>query len=257
MVAGRSGRLCRSIANTTCSNAGGTSSRARNAAFTCGAASSINAALFGKITRPLSSSVSTTPIENMSLRGSAGSSRSCSGAMYMILPLTLPTAVSWSRPSNLAMPKSASFTAPPLPIRMFSGLTSRCTSARCLPSGPASVCAWSRARAIGRAISMITAAGSVLPAMRSSPEALMPSTSSKARKGTPLTSPEPIIWTTCGCRSSPPMRHSSRNISVYILSPRNLSRMRLTTHQRGMSPRSSIARWISAMPPVPIGPSNR
>ncbi|CAM4044273.1 hypothetical protein COSO111634_31930 [Corallococcus soli] len=59
---------------------------------------------------PVSSSHSTTPSANTSVRASTLSPRACSGDMYANLPLSTPGLVSVL--PAFAMPKSVSFTAP-------------------------------------------------------------------------------------------------------------------------------------------------
>ena len=79
--------------------------------------------------RAHTSSNSTMPAANTSLRQSTGSPRACSGDMYAYLPLMTPSSSSTSRAR--AIPKSTIFTLPSHDRRMFWGDTSRCT----MPSG--------------------------------------------------------------------------------------------------------------------------
>ncbi len=96
------------------------------------------ARLPGRPAAPTSISYSTAPNEKMSERRSAGSPRTCSGAMYPTVPSTAPTpliavavgaAVRSSRSSSgcvsLARPKSRILTTPSLVRKRFSGFRSR------------------------------------------------------------------------------------------------------------------------------------
>ena len=71
------------------------------------------------------------------------------------------------------MPKSATFTRPPSPIRMFAGLMSRCTTPRS--------CANASAVATDSAISR-TSVTDILPRERSSSPSVVPGTHSIAMK---------------------------------------------------------------------------
>ncbi len=85
---------------------------------------------------PVAISYSTTPSEKMSERASTGFPFACSGDMYAAVPTTSCGAVTRAvvagpNPAtgvaglSLAMPKSRTFSRPPLPIMMFAGLMSR------------------------------------------------------------------------------------------------------------------------------------
>ncbi len=59
------------------------------------------------------------------MRPSSSVPLTCSGDMYEGVPTAIPSLVSASSPSSLAMPKSISFTSPDLVSITFAGLMSR------------------------------------------------------------------------------------------------------------------------------------
>ena len=78
--------------------------------------------------RPATISYITMPSEYRSLRGSGCAPCACSGEKYVAVPMTEPTCVRLASVGAFiarAMPKSATFTWPFEPIRMFAGLMSR------------------------------------------------------------------------------------------------------------------------------------
>lgn len=100
---------------------------------------------------PVVISYSSAPNAKMSLRASASSPSSCSGAMYWNVPRIVPSVVSGfcivapstttSIAALFARPKSSSF-APDLVIITFAGFKSRCTTpARCARCSASAICA--------------------------------------------------------------------------------------------------------------------
>ncbi len=87
---------------------------------------------------PWTASHSATQYENWSARASQGSPRSCSGAMYLTVPATLPDAVTVVPSAAIAAsPKSPTRARPSRSTRTFSGLKSRCTiPSRCAATRP-------------------------------------------------------------------------------------------------------------------------
>ena len=79
----------------------------------------------------------------MSLRPSSGSPRNCSGDIYGVVPAnTMDSAVSVAPAggvSEIATPKSTTFTLPVVEIMMLPGLISRCTMPRRWASSSAAV----------------------------------------------------------------------------------------------------------------------
>ena len=138
-----SGSLARHL-STTCSNAGGvsgcSSAIGRGVSLTIAAMRLV--LVFPSNARcPVAISYSTAPREKMSVRASACSPSSCSGAMYWNVPTMEPSCVSGlccvaasrltSMTLDFARPKSSSF-APDFVIMMLPGFRSRCTiPARC------------------------------------------------------------------------------------------------------------------------------
>ncbi len=113
------------------------------------------------IVRPASSSHSTMPSENTSLRPSSGDAVVCSGDMYAYLPLTWPGLVRSSViAAALAMPKSHSLTTPSYDTIKFAGDTSRWTRPIGPPVEPRSSCAWWSAAAASAPRRATSAGGS-------------------------------------------------------------------------------------------------
>ena len=133
----RASRLCARAQPTALASAGGV----RGAACSIGCQRPSRITFIASTTSPrstivraASSSHSTTPSENTSLRPSSGRPTVCSGDMYAYLPFTTPGRVSSALIAALAMPKSTSLVTPSNDTIRLCGDTSRWTSASGEPS---------------------------------------------------------------------------------------------------------------------------
>ena len=144
--------------------------RARSVGSRCNLASAVSASDSPiKGTRPAKHSYKTSPRPYRSARPSSGLPRTCSGERYFAVPIMMLSLVRSSplETSALAIPKSASKQRASFVIKIFPGLTSRCTKF-CL-------CASSRAAATAKPI-WIVSCGCSFFCLSSTSRKLFPST---------------------------------------------------------------------------------
>ena len=129
---------CRRRARRSCGRSGSSLRRARTAPLRTRSSVSISlspsSGANGRA-RSRASRTGTSASENASARPSRAVPFTCSGDMYVSLPLMSPACVAPSSDASFAMPKSATLVAPSLVMKMLSGLTSRWTRPKRVPCG--------------------------------------------------------------------------------------------------------------------------
>ena len=168
---------------------------------------------------------------------------SCSGAMYAKVPGTRPVAVRAASPASKprAMPRSTTTVRPPGPIRMFAGLTSRCTR-------PAAWIAPRPLRRVDEPLELTRASGGPasvngLPIEESLPHGASPIEDRSCSAG-PVTGPYDAV-----------IRKSARGVHEAPVSSRQLPHQGCRVVRRrgpsGREPRRSGASEIDSM--IPLG----
>ena len=204
--------------------------------------------------RPAHISQMTTDAAYTSVRRSTVARRSCSGAMYAILPLSCPSRVVWIRTAAFATPKSRTRAMPSAPTITFCGDTSRWT----ISSGwPCSVFAsWAACRPWRMPAAMVTATPSGTSSLASAAARIKrasdsPCTYSMMTKSSPCVAATSIVCTMFGCRMRAASRASSRSIETNSGSCARCGCRRLMPTTR-VNPAAPIVlpRCTVAMPPA-------
>src|SRR5215211_2343208 len=200
----------------------------------------------GRVTRPVTDSMSTTPSAYRSARASSVAPVPCSGAAYRAVPTSAPVgSVQLASASARARPKSATRTVPCSSNSRFAGLTSRWTSPR--------ECAYESAVATYRPVCAACAGVSRMPSS-SMPRRLPPDRSSRTMNGT-ASSPQSKTVTTFGCCSEAASWASARKRRRNPASSASAPCSTFTATRRRR--RTSSATYTRPLPPEPIGASSR
>ena len=194
----------------------------------------------GKGGLPVSIAYMVQPRPYRSARSSTGWSRTCSGAMYRVLPMATADPVSRDFPTaccSRAMPKSQTLTTPAGVTIRLAGLTSPWTTpAACAAAKPSHVCA-----------AMITACATDSGPRVIRSATLRPSTSSITRYESAPSLPKSYTATMFGWVSRATMRASRSKRSTALGSIRASPAITLTA--TGRSKRRSRPRQTAPIPP--------